>query len=266
MGDYPMYNEMILGLVRHLLTIAGSVLVAKGVLSTGAADTLIGSVLNVAGIVWSMVQKKQQQEHVQVALNTPIPTPVPEPAPEPVPAPRPAGFTKTLGFALVLLLVPTLALAAGPPERQKQIGVPYSNPDQVPFVVGSFYVGAAIGNAVEFDDNWFAGGIMGYKAKLTSGLVLGIEADFTRRFTNLEYSSELDNWTFSVRPLVGYLVAPNLLPFVTAGPSWKGSDFDFTFGGGLELGLTEKTSVRFEVLHFNQDDSNVARAAYFVRF
>lgn len=54
-----MSKDVILGLVRHFLTIAGGVLVTKGNLDVTDADTLVGSVIAIAGVIWSIVSKKK---------------------------------------------------------------------------------------------------------------------------------------------------------------------------------------------------------------
>ncbi len=54
-----MSKDVILGLVRHFLTIAGGVLVTNGNLDVTDADTLVGSVIAIAGVIWSIVSKKK---------------------------------------------------------------------------------------------------------------------------------------------------------------------------------------------------------------
>lgn len=258
-----MTSEMILGFVRHLLTIVGGIMVAKGSISSGVMDAVIGGILSVAGMAWSAVQKVQQAQ-AEARAEARAAT-----GPSPSTGTTNPGPASRLGLALALLFsVMTLPAFAAEPLKRSQIGAPYSNPDQVPTVVGSFYVGAALGNAFDLSDEWFAGGLAGYKAKLGSNFVVGFEVDATRRFTNIDTEGvrEIDQWTFSARPILGYLVLPSLMPYVTAGPAWQGTEFGWTYGGGLELGLTDRGSVRFEVLRFEHDDSTAGRAAYVYRF
>lgn len=50
--------QAILGLVlRHLLTGAGAVLVAKGIADEATVSSLVGAVTTLAGIAWSVWQK-----------------------------------------------------------------------------------------------------------------------------------------------------------------------------------------------------------------
>ena len=57
-----MKNEILLGLVRHLLTALGGVLVAKGTVDQSTVETITGSVVAVAGALWSVFSKKKPTE------------------------------------------------------------------------------------------------------------------------------------------------------------------------------------------------------------
>jgi hypothetical protein len=46
-----------LGIIRHLLTFVGGILVSQGLLSEGLTSEIIGGVLTIAGTVWSIVAK-----------------------------------------------------------------------------------------------------------------------------------------------------------------------------------------------------------------
>jgi hypothetical protein len=49
-----------LGLIaRHVLTTIGGGLVASGAIDSGQLETGIGAIMVLAGIVWSVVQKRQ---------------------------------------------------------------------------------------------------------------------------------------------------------------------------------------------------------------
>jgi hypothetical protein len=54
-----MNPAILLGLVRHVLTLVGGVLVSRGSLDPTQAETLIGAILSIVGVVWSVLQKRQ---------------------------------------------------------------------------------------------------------------------------------------------------------------------------------------------------------------
>lgn len=54
-----MNKDQVLGLVRHILTFVGGVLVAKGLATDIMSTELIGSTMSVIGLVWSIVSKKK---------------------------------------------------------------------------------------------------------------------------------------------------------------------------------------------------------------
>lgn len=53
-----MLKDSILGIVRHTLTTLGGVLVAKGYIDAEGVATAVGSVIALAGVVWSIFDKK----------------------------------------------------------------------------------------------------------------------------------------------------------------------------------------------------------------
>ena len=55
-----MSKEIILGIVRHTLTFAGGILVAKGLLEQGLLAEIIGGVMTVVGGVWSVIDKTKK--------------------------------------------------------------------------------------------------------------------------------------------------------------------------------------------------------------
>ena len=71
-------NEYISSLVRHALTSVGGSLVAKGLNTATAFDQVIGAVVVLAGVLWSVTSKtvlqKLHLEQVATALMTPPPT------------------------------------------------------------------------------------------------------------------------------------------------------------------------------------------------
>jgi hypothetical protein len=50
--------SQILGIIRHLLTFVGGILVAKGTLSDATATQIIGGVVSLIGLIWSIVTKQ----------------------------------------------------------------------------------------------------------------------------------------------------------------------------------------------------------------
>ena len=54
-----MNESMIGGLVRHLLTTAGGALVAKGVIAATAVEPIIGGLMALFGVAWSLWRKKK---------------------------------------------------------------------------------------------------------------------------------------------------------------------------------------------------------------
>lgn len=52
-----MKTDIILGLVRHLLTIVGGYYVSKGQIDQSSLDTVIGAVTGIAGVAWSVKHK-----------------------------------------------------------------------------------------------------------------------------------------------------------------------------------------------------------------
>jgi hypothetical protein len=54
-----MNQDQILGIVRHVLTGVGGVLVTKGYLDDGMLQTAVGGLIAIAGVVWSVLAKKK---------------------------------------------------------------------------------------------------------------------------------------------------------------------------------------------------------------
>lgn len=52
-------KEQSLGLVRHLLTFAGGILVTKGLVDEGLSQEILGGLMTVIGGIWSIVSKKK---------------------------------------------------------------------------------------------------------------------------------------------------------------------------------------------------------------
>ena len=54
-----MNQEQVLGIVRHILTALGGVLVTKGVVDEGTMTTAVGALATLAGVVWSFIAKNK---------------------------------------------------------------------------------------------------------------------------------------------------------------------------------------------------------------
>jgi hypothetical protein len=74
---FGMTNEQILGTVRHLMTAVGPLLVALGVTTAGSWETWMGTIMNVAGPIltlvgffWSMT-KNSRTGALTTAANLP---------------------------------------------------------------------------------------------------------------------------------------------------------------------------------------------------
>jgi len=62
-----------LGILRGLLTALGGALVANGVINDGQLQTIVGALVTVTPIIWSVIQKWQQHAAVVKAAATGIP-------------------------------------------------------------------------------------------------------------------------------------------------------------------------------------------------
>jgi hypothetical protein len=51
-------KEQVLGIVRHVLTFAGGIVIAKGVADENTVNEIIGGVITLVGTIWSIVSKK----------------------------------------------------------------------------------------------------------------------------------------------------------------------------------------------------------------
>lgn len=55
-----MNKDQILGIIRHVLTAAGSILVLKGYTDEVTATTVVGAIITAVGAIWSIVDKKEE--------------------------------------------------------------------------------------------------------------------------------------------------------------------------------------------------------------
>lgn len=54
-----MDKAVVLGVVRHILTAVGGALASQGVLSADDTNALVGGIVALVGVVWSIVSKKK---------------------------------------------------------------------------------------------------------------------------------------------------------------------------------------------------------------
>ena len=50
------------GILRHVLTAGGGALVTRGVVTSGELEMVVGAIINIAGVIWSAMAKKQKDE------------------------------------------------------------------------------------------------------------------------------------------------------------------------------------------------------------
>ena len=62
-----MMVQFVLGLVRHCLTFGGGMLAAQGWGNASDWDGIIGSIITILGIGWSVLDKHKTQKAVAVA-------------------------------------------------------------------------------------------------------------------------------------------------------------------------------------------------------
>lgn len=54
-----MNKEVVFGVARHILTIAGGVLASKGYIEAGMVEGAVGAVLTIIGLAWSVADKQK---------------------------------------------------------------------------------------------------------------------------------------------------------------------------------------------------------------
>ena len=52
-------REQFLGILRHTLTFLGGILLTQGIIDTSLLGEASGAIITLAGVVWSIVSKKQ---------------------------------------------------------------------------------------------------------------------------------------------------------------------------------------------------------------
>jgi hypothetical protein len=56
-GDKKM-KDVVMGIVRHILTAVGGAVVAKGMIDAGQAEIVVGSLVALAGVAASVIEKR----------------------------------------------------------------------------------------------------------------------------------------------------------------------------------------------------------------
>lgn len=53
--------EIFNGIIRHLLTAGGGVFVSKGILDASQIDVVVGAVIAIFGVAWSVFDKRKKK-------------------------------------------------------------------------------------------------------------------------------------------------------------------------------------------------------------
>lgn len=53
-----MSKPQLLGIIRHVLTFAGGILMAKGILTEGMVSDIVGALMTLIGTIWSITSKQ----------------------------------------------------------------------------------------------------------------------------------------------------------------------------------------------------------------
>lgn len=68
-----MTSEVWMGFIRHILTMVGGILVAKGWLDEGTWASVVGALMTLIGVFWSYQNKAAVESKVAAALMMPPP-------------------------------------------------------------------------------------------------------------------------------------------------------------------------------------------------
>lgn len=55
-----MNKDIVLGLVRHVITAAGGLVIGKGYVDASTLDAAVGAIVTLVGIGWSVVDKRSR--------------------------------------------------------------------------------------------------------------------------------------------------------------------------------------------------------------
>lgn len=56
-----MIQQIVFGILRHLLTAGGGILITRGVTDAAGVETLVGSIIAIAGVLWSATHKVKNE-------------------------------------------------------------------------------------------------------------------------------------------------------------------------------------------------------------
>lgn len=248
-----MSTEAILGIIRHLLTLAAGYLVHKGIISGDIVDTVVSGLIGMGGIAWSVVQK------VEAAKQTTNPA---AQAASP-PAAKATGWFPVLVVGVLWTLFSSQpALADGLPRTyQPSIGQPTVT---VPTFGAAAYF-SAIGaynwtGDIQLDERdfsssqWRLGVGMGLLGKVDK-LGLGLDLDAMRQVSGTTLENEWDNWNITARARAGWFLTNQIMPFVTAGYAHAWGENTFVYGVGLEYFTSDRISFKTELLRYSFDSN-----------
>lgn len=144
----------------------------------------------------------------------------------------------------------TLAAADGPHK-----GADWPN---IPWTWSGLYGGVHVGNAETHWDDGFIGGVQLGRNWQSGKIVYGLEGDVSFSGTDGV------DWFGTVRGRLGYLLAPSILVYGTAGLGLidfenHGTETEFVYGLGIEGRLTQATTVRLEYIGFSDSDVDIIR-------
>lgn len=57
-----MNKLQILGVARHILTFLGGILIVKGTIDESTVNEIVGSIITLAGLIWSVTDKKPKND------------------------------------------------------------------------------------------------------------------------------------------------------------------------------------------------------------
>lgn len=60
-----MKQDIILGIVRHVLTALGGVLVTKGFADAAGLESAVGALVTLTGFVWSVISKRREDNQAR---------------------------------------------------------------------------------------------------------------------------------------------------------------------------------------------------------